>query len=225
MPVMPDDAGGGTTGGSVCQPPVSLAVDEVVAFGEIEDTEVDTTLRASASPSVPLLDVPLTEAAVVEVEDVVLDHADHNGDDEDDDAGDAALVDVSVAAIAASRDVDVIATVLEVQVVSLPYCRRWIWWCACGRSVACVIMAREANAAVYKTVFSCISRGRFILGSGLIDPYPSICSSFFKKQQEDEFVGSSLSKSALNAESIRRGTNSIRNDWEKRMAVSSTETG
>lgn len=155
---MPDDAGGGTTAGAVCQPPVSLAADEVLAVelvdveledeelidmgladvtsGEIENTGVDTTLRVSAPPSVPLLDVPLTEAIVVEVKDVVLDHADHNCDDEDDDAGDdvdAALVDVSVAAIAVSRDVDVIATVLEVQVVSLPYCRRWIWWCACGR--------------------------------------------------------------------------------------------
>src|SRR5271170_1489052 len=169
MPVMPDDAGGGTIAGAVCQPPVSLAADEVLAVelvdveledealidmgladvtsGEIEKTEVDTTLRVSAAPSVPLLDVPLTEAIMVEVKDVVLDHADHNCDDEDDDAGgdvDAALVDVSVAAIAVSRDVDVIAPVLEVQVVSLPYCRRWIWWCACGRWVACVIMAREA---------------------------------------------------------------------------------
>jgi hypothetical protein len=128
MPVMPGDSGG----------------------LEIEDTGVDTTLRVSAPSSVPLLDVPLTEATVVEVKDVVLDHADHNCDEDDDaDADvDAALVDVSAAAI---------ATVLEVQVVSLPYCRRWIW---CGRWVACVIMAREANVAVYKAAFSCISRGR-----------------------------------------------------------------
>ena len=123
---MPDDAGGGTTAGAVCQPPVPLATSEVL---------------------------------IVEL----VDHADHNSGDEDDDAGDdvdAALVDVSVAAIAVSGDVDVIATVPEVQVVSLPYCRRLIWWCACGRWVACVIMAREANAAVYKAAFSCISRGR-----------------------------------------------------------------
>jgi hypothetical protein len=154
MPVMPDDAGG-ITAGVVCQPSVSPAAD--VASGEIEDTEVDTTLRVSAPPSVPLLDVPLTEAIMVEVKDVVLDHSDHNGDDADD--VEAALVDVSVPAIAVSRDVDVIATVLEVQVVSLPYCRGWRWRCACGRRVACVIMGNEANAAVYKTPFSCISRG------------------------------------------------------------------
>jgi hypothetical protein len=207
---MPDDAGG-TTAGVVCQPPVSLAAGEViatelvdveledeelmdmgladVASGEIEDIGIEAPLRAAAPPSVPLLDVPLTEAIMVEVKDVVLDHADHNGDDEDgdaDDDADAALVDVSVTAIAVSRDVDVIATVLEVQVVSLPYCRRWRWWCACGRWVARVIMAREANAAVYKAALSCISKGRLILGSALIDPYPSMCSSFFKKQQEDE---------------------------------------
>jgi hypothetical protein len=30
-----------------------------------------------------------------------------------------------------------------------------------------------------------------------IDPYPSMCPSSFEKQQEDEFVGSVLSKSAL----------------------------
>ena len=100
MPVMLDDAVEGAT-------------------AETEDTGVDT-LRAPAPPSVPLLDVPLTEATV-EVKDVVLDHADHNCDDEDDDA---ALVDASVAAIAVSTDVDDIATVLEAQVVSLPYCRR-----------------------------------------------------------------------------------------------------
>jgi len=174
---MPDDAGGGTIAGAVCQSPVSLAAGEVLAVelvdveledeelidmgladvtsGEIENTGVDTTLRVSAPPSVPLLDVPLTEAVMVEVKDVVLDHSDHNCGDEDD----AALVDVSVAAIAVSGDVDVIATVPEVQVVSLPYCRRWIWWCAFGRWVACVIMAREANAAVYKAAFSCILRG------------------------------------------------------------------
>jgi hypothetical protein len=181
MSVMSDDAGGGTTVGVVCQPPTSLAADEVLAAelvgveledeelidmglagvtsGEIEDAEVDTALRVSALPSAPLLDVPLTEAVIVEVKDVVLDHADHSCGGEDDDV-DAALVDVSAAAIAVSRDVDVMATVLEVQVVSLPYCRRWIWWCAWGRWVACVIMAREANAAVYKPAFSCISRGR-----------------------------------------------------------------
>jgi hypothetical protein len=185
MPVMPDDARGGTTAGVVCQLPMSLAADEVLAAElvgveledeelidmgladvtsrEIEDTVVDTALKVSAPPSAPLLDVPLTEAIMVEVKDVVPDHADHNCDGEDDDAGDAvdtALVDVSAAAIAVSRDVDVMATVLEVQVVSLPYCRRWIWWCAWGRWVACVIMAREANAAVYKAAFSCISRGQ-----------------------------------------------------------------
>jgi hypothetical protein len=121
------------------------------------------TLRLSAPSSVPLLDVPLTEAIMVEVNDVVLDHADHNSADEDDDA---ALVDVSVAAIAVSRDVDVIATVLELQAVSLPYCRGWRWRCACGRWVACVIMAREANVAVYKTAFNCISRWRLILDLG-----------------------------------------------------------
>jgi hypothetical protein len=188
---MPDDAGGGTTAGAVCQPPVSLAANEVLAVelvdveledeesidmgladvtsGEIENTEVDTALRVSALPSVPLLDVPLTEAVMVEVKDVVLGHADHNCGDEDDDAGDdgnAALVDVSVAAIAVSRDVDVIATVLELQAVSLPYCRGWRWRCACGRWVACVIMAREANVAVYKTAFNCISRWRLILDLG-----------------------------------------------------------
>lgn len=130
MPVMLDDAGEGAT-------------------AETEDTGVDT-LRAPAPPSVPLLDVPLTEATV-EVKDVVLDHADHNSDDEDDDA---ALVDASVAAIAVSRDVGV-----EVQAVSLPYCRGRICRCAYGRWVACVIMAREANVAVYKMAFNCISRG------------------------------------------------------------------
>src|SRR2546421_2073965 len=128
---MPDDAGGCNTGGPVCQPPVPLAASEVLAVelvdvelelidmgladvtsGEIEDTGVDTTLRVSAPPSVSLLDVPLTEAIMVEVKDVVLDHADHNcGDDDAGDDVDAALVDVSAAAIAVSGDVDVIATV------------------------------------------------------------------------------------------------------------------
>jgi hypothetical protein len=147
MPVMLDDAGEGATAGVVCQLTDTGLAD--VASGETEDTGVDT-LRAPAPPSVPLLDVPLTEATV-EVKDVVLDHADHNSDDEDDDA---ALVDASVAAIAVSRDVGV-----EVQAVSLPYCRGRICRCAYGRWVACVIMAREANVAVYKMAFNCISRG------------------------------------------------------------------
>jgi hypothetical protein len=41
-----------------------------------------------------------------------------------------------------------------------------------------------------------------------------------RNSKDDEFVSSILSKSALlwtvNAESIRRGTNSIRNDWGKK---------
>jgi hypothetical protein len=51
---------------------------------------------------------------------------------------------------------------------------------------------------------------------GSIDPYPSMCPSSFEKQQEDEFVGSVFElicfAVTVNAESIRRGTNSIRND-------------
>ena len=125
---MLDDAGG-TAAGVVCQPPASPAADEVLAVelvdGELEGGELMdpgfADVASSAPPSVPLLDVPLTEAIMAEVKGVVLDHADHNGDDEDD--VDVALVNVSVAAIAVSRDVDVIATVLEVQAVSLPYCR------------------------------------------------------------------------------------------------------
>jgi hypothetical protein len=219
MPVMPDDADGGTTGGEVWSQSVSLAVDEVlaaepvgvglvdVASGEIEDTGVDTALRASASPSVPLLDVPLTEAVMEETTDVVLDHADHKGDD----------MDVSAAAIAVSKDADVVTAVLEVQVVSLPYCRGRRWRCACGRWVACAIMAREANVAVYKGAFSCILKRAAYSGSRLVDPYPLwVLVSSRNSKRRNSFGSNFLLRcdSGIRNQSAE-GTNSKRNDWRK----------
>ena len=97
---MPDDAGGGTTAGAVCQPPVPLATSEVL---------------------------------VVEL----VDQADHNCGDEDDDAGDdvdAALVDVSVAAIAVSGDVDVIGTLWDGYKASF-------WTCFGACLTSCLICA------------------------------------------------------------------------------------
>lgn len=85
-----------------------------------EDAGVGTTARVSATAFVSLLDVPLAKTVLAEVEEVALDedidtdHADHKVDEEDDKA---ALRSVSTVDV----EVDVITTVLEVQVVSLAY--------------------------------------------------------------------------------------------------------
>ena len=94
----------------------------------------------------PLTDTARMGAMLVEGEDVALgddedeDHADHadqavseseedDGNDPAADDDDATTDDVCAAPTALSRgvEVDVTEAVLEVQVVSLPYWRRWRW--------------------------------------------------------------------------------------------------
>jgi hypothetical protein len=111
---------------------VSLAPDKGLATElgmELVEALMDVMFKDGGDENVFAAAIAVSgdvDPALVEYED----HTDHDGDDEDATAAAAAdevevtLEDVCAVAATVSRDADVKETVLEVQLVSLPYCRR-----------------------------------------------------------------------------------------------------